>query len=67
MDFEILSWFANFLNFLIFLFLAINIFNTMCFNVFQMTLSVIGLFASIFIQIIVVISKRVLVEEGRNV
>lgn len=58
MDFELLSWFGNFLNFLIFAYLAINIVNTQCFNSFQMSLSLVGLLASIFIQIIAVIFKE---------
>lgn len=52
MDTELLNWFGNFINFLIFAYIAINIVNTQCFNVFEMSLSLIGLVASIFIQII---------------
>lgn len=52
MNIELLSWFGNFLNFLIFAYLAINVVNTMCFNSFQMGLSLIGLLASIFVQIV---------------
>lgn len=49
MDFELLGWFGNPLNFLILAFLSLSIVNTNCFNLFQMTLSLIGLSASIFI------------------
>ena len=52
MNIELLNWLGNFVNFLIFAFLSINIVNTFCFNVFQMSLSLIGLGASIFINII---------------
>mgnify|MGYP001608490714 CR=1 FL=1 len=49
---ELLNWFGNFINFLIFTYLAINIVNTQCFDIFQMSLSIIGLLSSIFIQIV---------------
>ncbi len=52
MDLELLSWLGNFINFLIFAYLSISIVNTQCFNVFQMSLALIGLLASIFINII---------------
>ncbi len=56
-DLELLKWFGNFINFLIFSFIAISIVNTECFNVFQMSLSLIGLLSSISIQIIVMAIK----------
>ncbi len=49
---ELLSWFGNFINFLIFAYLSISIINTSCFNTFQMSLSLIGISASIIIQMI---------------
>ncbi len=52
MDIELLSWLGNFVNFLIFAFISINIVSTFCFNIFQMSLSLVGLSASIFINII---------------
>ena len=55
---ELLNWFGNFINFLIFSYLAINIVNTSCFNVFQMSLSLIGIFASILIQMIALIINQ---------
>jgi len=55
---ELLNWFSNFINFLIFAYLSINIVNTQCFNVFQMSLSLIGLLASIFIQVISMTIKQ---------
>jgi len=58
MDFELLNWFSNFLNFMVFAYLAINIFNTSCFDAFQMGISLFGLLASIFVQIIAVYFGR---------
>lgn len=52
MNVDLLDWFSNFLNFLIFAYLALTIINTQCFNVSQMSLSLIGLLASIFVQVI---------------
>jgi len=57
MDFELLAWFGNFVNFLIFIYLAVNLVGTSCFNTLQLSLSLIGLIASIFIQMITIISK----------
>lgn len=58
LNIDILSWFGNFINFLIFMYIAIAIVDTQCFNTFQMSLSLIGLLASIFIQIISVTIKQ---------
>lgn len=58
MNSELLNWLGNFINFLIFAYIAINVVNTQCFNVFEMGLSLIGLLASIFIQIISVIINK---------
>ena len=52
---ELLNWLGNFINFLIFSYLAINIVNTSCFNQFQMSLSLVGILASIIIQMISII------------
>ena len=62
MDLDLLSWFGNFINFLIFMYIAISIVNTQCFNVFQMTLPLLGLLASIFIQIVSVLLRTKLGE-----
>jgi len=59
MDFEVLSWWGNFLNFLIFLFLSINIIGTACFSVAQIYFSLLGLLVSIFIQMISVYYRRI--------
>ncbi len=52
MNFELLSWFGNLINFLIFLYLAVNVVGTSCFSAEQMSLSLLGLGASIFIQMV---------------
>jgi len=52
LNIDLLNWFNNFVNFLIFAYIAVNIVNTECFNSFQMGLSLIGLLSSIIIQII---------------
>ena len=52
MNTELLAWFGNLLNFLIFAYLAINLVNTSCFDVFQMELSLLGLLASIIVQVV---------------
>lgn len=58
LNIDLLNWFANLINFLIFTYLAISIVNTQCFSVFQMSLSLIGLLASIFVQIISMVIKQ---------
>lgn len=52
MNLELLNWFGNFLNYLIFAYLSILVVGTSCFSASQMILALIGLLASIFIQII---------------
>lgn len=61
---DLLDWFGNFINFLIFAFIAVNIINTECFDILQMSLSIIGLLASIFIQIISMIIKENMKKRG---
>ncbi len=63
MDFEILSLVGNFINFLILLFITINIVNTSCFGIFQMSLSIFGISASIFIQMVSILSKHLIGEK----
>lgn len=57
MNIDLLSWFGNLINFLIFAFISINIVNTQCFSAAQMSLSLIGLLASIFINVVSVIAE----------
>lgn len=57
-DLELLNWFGNFINFLIFAYLSASIINTECFSVYQMSLSAIGILASICIKIIIMTIKQ---------
>ena len=57
-DLDLLTWLSTFLNFLILAYLSLNIVNTSCFNLFQLTLSFIGLIASIFVNIVSVVLKK---------
>jgi len=50
MDAELLGWFGNLLNFVILFYLSATLFNTSCFNAFQIIISSFGLFVSILIQ-----------------
>lgn len=52
MDIELLNWLSNFINFMIFAYLAIAVINTSCFSIFQMGLSMFGLVVSIAVQVI---------------
>ena len=54
-DVELLNWVSNFLNALIFAFISINIINTLCFDIFQMSLSLLGLIGSMLVQMIALI------------
>jgi hypothetical protein len=47
---ELLSWFGNLLSFVIFVYIFSKNIGSICFNVFEMGLSLFGLGASIFIQ-----------------
>lgn len=55
---ELLSWFGNLINFLVLAFISISIVNTACFDVFQMSLTLLGLLVSIFIQIVSILYWR---------
>jgi len=58
MDPEILGWFSNFINFMILAYISISVVNTSCFSLFQLSLSLLGLFASIFVSITSIIIRR---------
>jgi len=58
LNIDLLTWFGNFVNFLVFAYISISIINTNCFDTFQISLSMIGLVASIFIQIISMTIKQ---------
>ena len=51
MDAELLSWFSNFINFMILAYISINVVNTNCFNISKLSLSLGGLIASIFVNV----------------
>jgi hypothetical protein len=57
MNFELLAWFGNFINFLIFIFLSIYLVGSSCFSTFQLSLSLFGLLVSIFIQMVTITTK----------
>ncbi len=57
MNIELLSWLSNFVNFTILAYISLNIVNSNCFNVFQMSLSIIGLVASIFVSMVSIYLK----------
>jgi hypothetical protein len=56
-DSEILSWFGNLLNFTIFYIFSENL-NSICLSNFEMSLSLFGLGASIFIQAAALLIKQ---------
>ncbi len=64
LDIELLNWLGNFINFLIFAYLSINIVGTKCFSVFQISLSLIGLLATIFIQVISIVIRHNIKKRG---
>jgi len=59
MDFEILSWFGNVVNFSIFLYLVIGIFGTSCFDASQIFISLSGISVSIVIQAVAIYYRRI--------
>ena len=59
MDFEILSWFGNVVNFGIFLYLVVGVFGTNCFDVSRLFISLFGISVSIIIQAIVIYYRRI--------
>jgi len=58
-DFDILNWMSNFINYTIFAFISINLVLTSCFSQPQMLITAFGLFISVLIQLIYVIIKRI--------
>ena len=58
MDAELLGWFSNFINFMILAYISISIVNTNCFNVSQLSLSLVGLVASIFVDVTSIIIRK---------
>jgi hypothetical protein len=58
METELLSWFSNFINFMIIAYLSILVVSTDCFNLFQLSLSLFGLIAAIFVNITLIIIRN---------
>lgn len=58
MNFDLLNWWGTFINFLIFAYIAITIADTSCFDIFQMSLSLLGLIASITINIVSILWQQ---------
>ncbi len=57
-DLELLSLLANFINYIIFVFISINLIGTRCFNQFQALITAFGLVASVGVQLISVVIKK---------
>jgi len=58
LNLEFLAFLANFINYIIFAFVSINLIGTRCFNQGQMLITAFGLVASISVQLISMIIKR---------
>ncbi|MBU3923794.1 MAG: hypothetical protein KJ592_02665 [Nanoarchaeota archaeon] len=58
MNEKYLSFFGDFLNYLIFLFIFISVVKTECFNVHQQLLSLVGLISTMTINIITTYLRR---------
>jgi len=59
MEYEYLSWAANFLSFLLFIYLFIKYNQSICFNVFETFLSLGTIMISIFAQFMSVVLKNI--------
>lgn len=57
MDVELLNWLSSFVNFTILAYVSLSIVNTKCFNLFQMSLTFVGLFSSISVNMISIYIK----------
>ena len=51
MDTELLNWYGHALNFIILIYLILNVINTSCFNPSQLLIAAFGLMVSILIQL----------------
>ena len=58
MNIDLLNWWGTFINFLIFAYITITIADTLCFSIFQMGLSLLGLIASIIINVVTILWKQ---------
>ncbi len=58
MNFELLNFLSNFINYLIFIYIFMNTINTSCFNSSEMTIAIFGLILSVFIYTVDILNKR---------
>jgi len=58
MEYELVNWLANLLNFLIIIFLIIKTIHSPCFNLLDTSVSLGGLGVSIVTQLVVILIKR---------
>ena len=57
-DLEVLTLLANFINYIIFIFISINLIGSLCFNQLQILITAFGLVISVGIQLISIIIKK---------
>ena len=60
MEEEIIGYFGNFINYLIFVYVFVRVVSTSCFSLSDMSIALAGLVLSVFINVIFVIKKRYL-------
>ncbi len=51
MEDELLTWIGNLLNFIILIYLSLNVVNTTCFDISQISIAAFGLMVSILIHL----------------
>ena len=60
MDYDFLSLLGVFINYLIFIYIFLNLINTDCFDVVDMYITLFGLILSVFIYIVDIFNRRVM-------
>lgn len=60
MDYDFLSLLGVFINYLIFIYIFLNLINTDCFDVGDMYITLFGLILSVFIYIVDIFNRRVM-------
>jgi len=58
MNEELFDWLVNLINYLIFLYIFIKAFGTQCFNTYDLSVTLMGISASVFLLIIKLINKK---------
>lgn len=61
MNYEFLSLLGAFINYLIFIYIFLNVINTDCFNAGDMYITLFGLILSIFIYIVDLFNRKVMI------